>query len=327
MLPTPPVGNTETIGGGEIREIKPRSQPDGVAPDGMVWIPGGRFVMGSSDGPADEQPPHPVSVSAFWMDRTEVTNAQFRKFVEATGYQTVAERPVDPAQYGLPPAEKIPPFSAVFDAAIPEVDLRRPADEPHPPWWKRVNGACWRHPEGPNSSIEGKDNHPVVQIAYLDALAYCKWAGKRLPTEAEWEFAARGGLDQKTYVWGDVQPGADGVWQANIWQGKFPRENAISDGFRGSAPVASFAANGYGLFDMSGNVWEWCEDWYDPNYYRISTSINPIGPMDGTTRVMRGGSFLCADIYCRRYLPAARHANDPDSAANHIGFRCVKDAP
>ena len=298
----------------------------GDAPSDMVWIPGGGFSMGSDDGPADERPRHRVSVNGFWMDRTEVTNAEFATFVKATGYQTIAERPVDPVMYGLDPQTKIQPFSAVFTPPNEDVDLRGNPGQAHPPWWKPVDGADWRHPQGPTSSIVGKDNHPVVHIAFTDAWAYCDWAKKRLPTEAEWEFAARGGLDAKTYVWGEAEPGADGVWQANIWQGKFPRENTLADGFRGIAPAGSFPANGYGLHDVSGNVWEWCDDWYSDHYYRTSLKRNPKGPPSGESRVTRGGSFLCADVYCRRYLPAARHANAPDSGADNVGFRCVRDA-
>ncbi len=282
--------------------------------------------MGSDEGPLDEQPRHKVKLNGFWMDKTEVTNAQFAKFVKATGYKTVAERYPDAKKYPDAPKEKLIPFSAVFKCC--EADLSKP-----PTWWAFTPGADWRHPTGPGSSIEGKDNYPVVQICWEDATAYAKWAGKRLPTEAEWEYAARGGLDRKEYVWGDVKQGTGGKWFANTFQGNFPARDAGLDGFAGLAPVGQFPANGYGLFDMSGNAWEWCQDWYQPDYYRFSPEENPKGPDrgfdvpgDGPSRVTRGGSFLCADEYCRRYLPSSRHKNTPDSTANHTGFRCVKDA-
>jgi formylglycine-generating enzyme required for sulfatase activity len=303
------------------------SSPPGPAPEGMVWVPGGEFWMGSDDGPADERPRHKVYVDGFWMDQTEVTNAQFAKFVAATGYKTVAERPPDPKDYPGAKPENLVPGSAVF--VTPEGEA--PLDGP-PVWWKYAPGADWRHPDGPGGSIADKDNYPVVHIAWEDAAAYAKWAGKRLPTEAEWEFAARGGLDRKEYVWGnDLNPG--GQWMANTWQGAFPKENTAKDGYKGLAPVKSFPPNGYGLYDISGNAWEWCADWYDAEYYRRSPARNPQGPdhspggrqePDKPSRVRRGGSFLCADNYCRRYLPSARDENPPDSSASHTGFRCVK---
>ena len=200
-------------------------------------------------------------------------------------------------------------------------------------WWRYVPGTSWRHPEGPDSSIEGRDQHPVVQVAWLDATAYAEWAGKRLPTEAEWEYAARGGLDRKPYVWGDEKvPG--GRWVTNIWQGRFPTENTLEDGFATTAPVASFPANGFGLHDMAGNVWEWCADWYRPDAYATGTAVDPRGPADSFDplepgihkRVQRGGSFLCSDVYCQRYVPGGRGKGDPESAANHIGFRCARGA-
>jgi formylglycine-generating enzyme required for sulfatase activity len=302
------------------------TEPPGQAPDGMVWVPGGEFWMGTDDGPADERPRHKVYVDGFWMDQTEVTNAQFAKFVAATGYKTVAERPPDPKDYPGAKPENLVPGSAVFVVPPGEVRLDGP-----PVWWKYVPGANWRHPDGPNSSIAGKDNYPVVHIAWEDAAAYAKWAGKRLPTEAEWEFAARGGLDRKQFTWGDeLTPG--GKWMTNSWQGQFPKEDTAKDGFTNVAPAKSFPPNGYGLYDTSGNVWEWCADWYDSQYYRRSPAKNPPGPdfspgglqePDKPSRVRRGGSFLCADNYCRRYLPAARDENPPDSSASHTGFRCV----
>jgi formylglycine-generating enzyme len=315
-------------------EIQPRNAP-GPAPEGMVWIPGGAFWMGSDDGQPDEHPRHRVGVAGFWMDKTEVTNAQFARFVEATGYKTVAERVPDPKDlpdFEIPP-EGLKPFSAVFIPPKEPVSLQGPWEEGHPPWWEAVFGADWRHPEGPGTNIDGKENHPVVHIAWEDAVAYAKWAGKRLPTEAEWEFAARGGLDGAEFCWGDDPPGADGKWQANIWQGDFPIQNSKEDGYERTAPVGSFPPNGFGLFDMSGNVWEWCADWYRHDYYYHSPRDNPKGPEKGdpdqygkAERVRRGGSFLCCDQYCRRYVPSARDKNPPDNPACHTGFRCVKDA-
>jgi formylglycine-generating enzyme required for sulfatase activity len=298
------------------------------APDGMVWIPSGEFWMGTDDGPMDERPCHRVRVDGFWMDRTEVTNSQFAEFVKATNYVTVSEQQPDPKKYPGAKPELLVPGSAIFAVPDGEIDLNGP-----PVWWKYVPGACWKHPEGPGSTIEGRENHPVVHIAWDDAAAYAKWAGKRLPTEAEFEYAARGGLDRKPFIWGDDHPGKNGKWQANIWQGRFPIENTCLDGFKTTAPVGSFPPNGFGLVDMSGNVWEWCQDWYDEGYYRRSPKVNPKGPEQGQrtlegdepSRVRRGGSFLCCDDYCRRYVPNARDKNPPDSSASHTGFRCVKD--
>jgi formylglycine-generating enzyme len=301
--------------------------PKERAPEGMVWVPAGTFWMGSVNGPADERPQHKVTLDGFWMDKTEVTNGQFAKFVKATGYVTVAEQKPDPKKYPDAPKDKLVPFSACFKCC--------PADLSGPPvWWQFTPGANWQHPEGPRSSIEGKDFYPAVHICWDDAVAYAKWAGKRLPTEAEWEYAARGGLDRKEYVWGDAKQGEKGKWYANTFQGRFPEKDAGEDGYAGLAPAAKYPANGYGLFDMAGNAWEWCQDWYQPNYYRDSPEKNPKGPEtgleenpgEGPTKVRRGGSFLCADEYCRRYLPASRDKNPTDSAANHTGFRCVKDA-
>lgn len=299
----------------------------GTAPDGMVWIRPGTFWMGAEAGPPDSRPVHKVAVSGFWMDKHEVTNAQFAKFVEATGYLTVAERQPDPKEFPGADPKLLVPGSAVFSIPDGPIDLRRNN------WWKYVKGANWRRPEGPQSTISGKENHPVVQICWHDATAYCKWAGKRLPTEAEWEYAARGGLMQKEFCWGhDLMPG--NKWMSNIWQGEFPTTNTAEDGFVTTAPVMSFPPNGFGLFDMSGNAWEWCADWYDPDYYAVSQSNNPTGPARGApardadqpSKVQRGGSFLCHDSYCRNYRPYSRHSSTPDSAANHIGFRCAQDA-
>lgn len=319
--------------------------PEGPAPDGMVWIPGGEFAMGSTDPLArpDESPVHRVRVGGFWMDRTEVTNAQFAAFVEATGYVTIAERPVDweelkkqlPEGTPKPPEEVLAPGSLVFTPPDHPVDLTR-----YDLWWTWTNGACWRRPEGPGSTIEGREDHPVVHIAYDDAVAYCAWAGKRLPTEAEWEFAARGGLDGAVNVWGDALVDAT---RCNIWQGHFPDVNTEEDGFARTAPVGSFPANGYGLVDVAGNVWEWCSDLYRPDAYAIRTGAagpdavadNPTGPTDSwdprnpdapVSRVHRGGSFLCSDSYCASYRPSARMACSPDTGLAHLGFRCVRDA-
>jgi formylglycine-generating enzyme len=305
-------------------------------PAGMVWIPAGKFMMGESheESFADARKVHEVELDGFWMDKTEVTNEQFARFVKATGYVTTAEKAPDlkeimaqlPPGTPPPPKEALVPGSLVFTPPKEEVPLNN-----HLVWWRWQPGANWRHPEGPGSDIKGKDNHPVVQVSWEDAAAYAKWAGKRLPTEAEWEYAARGGLDRKRYVWGDkLKP--DGKWMANIWQGKFPKENTKEDGYERSAPVGSFPANGYGLHDMSGNVWEWCADWYQPDYYEKGPKKNPQGPRSSfdpleplvPKRVQRGGSFLCSDMYCIRYLPGGRGKGDVKSAANHIGFRCVR---
>ncbi len=308
-------------------------------PPGMVWIPGGEFTMGTDSdmGWPDEKPSHRVRVDGFWMDETEVTNAQFRAFVEATGYVTTAEKPPDLEEIlkqsppGTPPPakEKMVPGSLVFKPTKRSVDLRDFAQ-----WWHWTPGADWRHPEGPGSSLDGRDNHPVVHISWDDAAAYAKWAGKRLPTEAEWEFAARGGLDGKPYVWGDA-PLSEEKPQCNIWQGEFPHRNTVRDGYERTAPVKSYPPNGYGLYDMAGNVWEWCADWYDHQLYRHragqGVTINPIGPsrtIDSQRpfmpqRVQRGGSFLCNDRYCSRYRPSARHGCSPDTSMAHVGFRCV----
>jgi formylglycine-generating enzyme len=314
--------------------------PQREAPEAMVWIPGGQFWMGAAEGDEDKFPDalprHLVYVDGFWMDRTEVTNAQFRQFVDATGYMTAAEKTpsleaiMAQVPPGTPPPRKeaLVPGSLVFTSPDDEV----PLDE-FWSWWQDVPGANWRHPDGPDSDIGDRLDHPVVHICWEDAAAYAKWAGKRLPTEAEWKFAARGGLDRQRFVWGD-EFAPDGRCQANIWQGNFPNQNTAEDGYLRSAPVASFAPNRFGLYDMAGNVWEWCADWYRPDYYERSPKRNPRGPDDSfdprepriPKRVQRGGSFLCCDQYCVRYRPGARHQGAVDSGASHTGFRCVKDA-
>lgn len=303
--------------------------------DAMAWIPGGTFVMGSNHHYAEEAPSHRVSVSGFWMDRFPVTNAAFKHFVEATGYRTVAERPADPANYPGAIAELLEPSSVVFRPATGPIDLRNPFA-----WWTYVRGADWRHPRGPGTSIDGLENHPVVQVAFEDAEAYARWSGKTLPTEAEWEFAACGGLDGAEYVWGDeFTPG--GRFFANTWQGEFPRENLGEDGYEWTSPAGSFPPNGYGLYDMAGNVWEWTCDWYqehqaipraccttvNPRGGRRESSIDPATPQLRIPRkVMKGGSHLCAPGYCRRYRPAARMAQPVDTATCHLGFRCITRA-
>jgi sulfatase modifying factor 1 len=310
--------------------------PPAPAPAGMVWIPGGEFSMGSDSKLArpDERPVHRVRVDPFWMDATEVTNAQFRRFVEATGYVTTAEKPPrrEDIMAQLPPGSPPPPPESLKPGALV---FASPAG--HEYWWKWVPGADWRHPEGPGSSIEGKDDYPVVQVSWIDAEAYARWAGKRLPTEAEWEFAARGGLRGKTYAWGNADP-YQGKPRANIWQGVFPQRDQATDGYRGASPVRSFPPNGYGLYDMAGNAWEWVLDWYRPDTYARQTgekvAVNPQGPADShdpeepyiPKRVQRGGSFLCHSDYCASYRPSARMKASPDTGLMHTGFRCVLSA-
>lgn len=308
---------------------------------GMVLIKGGDFMMGgdNSQASADEYPKHQVKVNSFWMDATEVTNAEFAKFVNATHYVTTAEKKPDwdEMKQTLPPGTPKPADSLLVAASLVFHHTAGPVDlNDYSQWWSWVKGADWKHPEGPNSSIKGKENYPVVQVSWYDAVAYCKWAGKRLPTEAEWEYAARGGLKNDIYPWGN-EPIGSGKPKANSWSGKFPYYNDDRDGFAGLAPVKSFSSNGYGLFDMAGNVWEWCNDWYDAGYYQTfgnSIAINPQGPeksndpMDPYTpkRSLRGGSFLCNDSYCSGYRVARRMKSSPDTGLEHTGFRCVKDA-
>ena len=277
----------------------------------QAFVPAGAFAMGDSRGdrnPADgEVPVHQVRLDGFEIDATTVSNDDFAAFVDATGHVTEAE------SFG---------FSAVFHLflAAPEGDvLGRP---PATPWWFGVRGADWRHPGGRRSDLDGLGDHPVTHVSWNDAVAYCAWAGRRLPTEAEWEYAARGGLAEARYPWGDAEVD-EGGWRTNIWQGRFPNSNTAEDGQLATAPVRSYAPNGYGLWQSVGNVWEWCADWFSPDYYRVSPEANPPGPPRGSTRVMRGGSHLCHDSYCNRYRNAARTSNTPDSSAGNIGFRTV----
>lgn len=312
-----------------------------VAPEDMVWIPDSEFTMGTDEKEAygPEKPAHPVRVKGFFMDKTEVTNAQFKKFTDATHYITVAEKKPDwkelkkqlPIGTPKPAEEEFVPASLVFTPPNYKV-----TEDDYMQWWQFVPGADWKHPEGPKSNINNRMDHPVIHIAYDDALAYCKWAGKRLPTEAEWEFAARGGLTQTRYAWGNDFK-CNGKNMANTFQGKFPEGGKAEDGYLTTAPVKSFPANGYGLYDMIGNVWEWCADWYDADYYKkidaSKTLDNPKGPEKShdpqepysIKRVTKGGSFLCTDNYCTNYRPASRRGTAYDSGASHIGFRCVQD--
>jgi formylglycine-generating enzyme required for sulfatase activity len=308
----------------------------------MVWIPGGEFSMGAdsptedhgssaSQATADARPIHRVYVDGFWMDRTEVTNGEFAAFVEATGYVTVAERAPRREDFADVPAAQLKPGSVVFSRPS-HASLGDPLQ-----WWKYVPGASWRHPLGPGTDIAGKERYPVVHVAYEDAAAYAAWAHKRLPTEAEWEFAARGGLTGKLYPWGDQFRNA-GQWMANTYQGQFPIEDIGADGFAGIAPVGQWSANRYSLHDMSGNVWEWTSDWYRVDYYAQQAAVgdgvarNPRGPTSSfdplepgvRKRVQRGGSFLCTDQYCLRYLVGSRGKGEVSTGTNHLGFRCVR---
>ena len=308
---------------------KTKEQSAVIVQPKMVWIPSGSFQMGTSDPMfPDAQPLHKITLKGFLMDEHEVTNAEFEKFIKATNYITVAERKLNPVDYPGVPPENLVPGSGVFTPPSHPVSLDNPLK-----WWQYVTGASWRHPFGPNSSINGEENHPVVHISYEDALAYAKWVGKRLPTEAEWEYAAQGGRAIQKYYWGnELKP--NGKWVANIFQGDFPNKNTSEDGFAGIAPVKSFPANPYGLYDMEGNVWEWCNDFYRPDYYKQSPTHNPQGPKDSydpdepgiVKRVQRGGSFLCSDQYCIRYRPGSRGKGEVSSGSSNLGFRCVKDS-
>jgi formylglycine-generating enzyme required for sulfatase activity len=303
----------------------------------MVQIPAGEFRMGSGAHYPEEAPVHRVRVDAFAIDRCPVTNREFAAFAEATGHVTVAERPLDPADFPGAPAENLQPGSLVFTMTPGPVDLRHLSQ-----WWTWTPGACWRHPEGPVSSLAGRDDHPAVHLAYEDAGAYAAWAGTALPTEAEWELAARGGLDGATFVWGD-EPEPPDEPLANHWHGDFPWR--ADPGYGSTTPVGSYPANGHGLFDMAGNVWEWTTDWYVPRHPEDADKpcCVPVNPRGGSEegsfdpaqprfpiprRVIKGGSFLCADSYCMRYRPAARRPQMVDTGMSHVGFRCVlRDRP
>ncbi len=301
----------------------------------MAWIPGGEFTMGSDiEGYSEEWPPHRVSVDGFWMDTHAVTVAQFRQFVKETHYVTVAERPLDPAMYPNADPKLLVPGSLVFQRTKGPVDLREMRN-----WWRYVPGASWRRPRGTGSNTDGKDRHPVVHVCWDDVKAYADWAGKEIPTEAEWEFAARGGLDGAMYCWGDEFAPA-GRQMANTWQGEFPWENLKLDGYEGTAPVGTFAPNDYGLYDMAGNVWEWTADFYTethegaahaccvPSNPRVTSDAESFdrengGPVPIPRRVIKGGSHLCAPNYCLRYRPAARQPQMVETGMAHIGFRCI----
>ncbi|HEX7158120.1 MAG TPA: formylglycine-generating enzyme family protein [Edaphobacter sp.] len=309
-------------------------------PEGMVWIPGGEFSMGAQDSmdmndvgmqaTRDSRPIHRVYVDGLFIDKTDVTNAEFDRFVKATGYVTVAERKPRAEDFPGAPPENLVPGAVIFSPPDHPVPLND-----HFQWWSYVAGANWQHPDGPQSSLKGREDDPVVDVAYEDAEAYAKWAGKRLPTEAEWEFAARGGLSGKPYVWGDeFRP--QGRWMANTHQGHFPDKDTGADGYVGIAPVAKFPANGYGLYDMAGNVWQWTSDWYRPDYYATLAAAggvarDPKGPdaaFDPSEpgqpkKVQRGGSFLCTDQYCSRYMVGTRGKGEVSTGTNHLGFRCV----
>jgi sulfatase modifying factor 1 len=342
-LATAPVAHAAMATPGfEPTIVNPRKEPC-VAPDGMACIPGGQFSMGANDPPdtdevgmnatLDARPIHRVYVDGFFMDKTDVTNAQFSAFVKSTGYITIAERRPRAEDFpGAPPGNLVA-GSVVFTPPDHPVPL-----DDHFRWWSYVRGANWRHPLGSDSDLRGKEDYPVVHLAYADAEAYAHWAGKRLPTEAEWEFAARGGLVGKPFVWGDSFR-ANGKWMANTHQGDFPTRDTGADGFAGISPVARYEPNGYGLYDMSGNVWQWTSDWYRPDYYEQLAAAgrvarNPHGPdssfdpsePDQPKKVQRGGSFLCTDQYCSRYIVGTRGKGEISTGTNHLGFRCVKDA-
>jgi formylglycine-generating enzyme required for sulfatase activity len=289
--------------------------------DDMRWIPGGTFRMGSDRFYPEEGPAHLVEVAGFRIDTHPVTNAAFAQFVAATGYVTLAEQPIDPAEFPDTPPELLQPGGLVFHAPTGSVDLRDVSS-----WWRYVPGADWRHPDGPETTIAGRDNDPVVQIAWHDAIAFAAWAGKRLPNEAEWEFAARGGLDGDTWCWGEEMT-PDGRWMANTWQGEFPRVNTGVDGFAGRSPAGAFPANGYGIYDMAGNVWEWTVTEFTARHTEQPAPCCHGRSRRGTIprKVVKGGSYLCAPNYCLRYRPAARQPQSVDTATCHVGFRCVRD--
>ncbi len=321
--------------GNDTKDALTRGPGAAPVPPGMIWIEGGEFWMGSDDPEfPDAAPIHRVRVDSFWIDATEVTIEQFAEFVEATGYVTIAEQTPKAEDFPGAPPQNLVAGSVVFSPPPGEVPL-----DSHFRWWTYVKGANWRHPEGPESDLTGREKHPVVHIAWPDAAAYCQWAGKRLPTEAEWEYAARGGLDRRPFVWGGAfkagPPESHAGYLANTFQGKFPGANTSEDGFAATAPVGTYPPNGYGLFDMAGNVWEWTSDWYRPDVFELRSRgriiENPLGPVDSldpsepgvTKRVMKGGSYLCTDQYCSRYKPGGRGKGEPDTGTNHLGFRCV----
>lgn len=320
----------------DTARIKPSNDKSVV---GMVLIKGGEFNMGAdnSQADADEYPKHRVKVSSFYIDITEVTNKEFKAFAEATGYITTAERKPDwdEMKRTLPPGTPRPPDSVLVAASLVFRQTSGPVDlHNYSQWWSWKKGADWKHPQGPGSSIAGKDNYPVVHVSWDDAMAYCKWAGKRLPTEAEWEYAARGGLADNIYPWGNEHI-SKGKPHANSWEGTFPYKNTARDGYVKLAPVRSFAANSFGLYDMAGNVWEWCSDYYDADYYKQlkdQVSVDPQGPARSydpqepyaQKRSLRGGSFLCNDAYCSGYRCARRMKSSHDTSLEHTGFRCVK---
>jgi formylglycine-generating enzyme len=327
-----PAGGPGSAAGAAANAPNAAAAPGPAPSPEMAWIPGGVFLMGSDNHYREEAPAHTVEVDGFWMDRRTVSNRDFARFVEATGHVTLAERPANPQDYPGAKPELLAPSSVVFKKAPKGTNLKDPYN-----WWVYVPGADWRHPRGPASTIKGMEDHPVVHVAFEDAQAYANWAGKELPTEAEWEFAARGGLEGAEYAWGSEFTPA-GRHFANTWQGEFPWQNRFEDGFEWTAPVGSFPANGYGLHDMAGNVWEWTTDWYqehakidspcctmrNPRGGERDASLDPRQPEINIPRkVMKGGSFLCAPNYCRRYRPAARMAQAIDTSTCHLGFRCI----